>query len=703
VTLASGTTFGPYQILEPLGRGGMATVYKAYEPGLDRYVALKILPREFLHDEGFAERFRREAKVIARLEHPNIIPIHNFGIEEQSRTPWMAMRLISGGALAGIMKKSRLGAERTTEILRGVAQALDYAHGKGVVHRDIKPQNILLDEAERVYLADFGIAKMVEGSSGLTATGMISGTPQYMAPEQAMAGTVDNRADIYALGIVAYEMLTGRVPFAADTPVAVLMKHVQEPIPIPSPRDVPEPLMRALLKALAKRPEDRWPTAVAFVKALAEGLGQASTVSAMPASAPTAFLPVEPAPAPRGAGTAGRGTAVPTPGRGTAAGAPAAGTPHPGTPQPRTPYPGTPYPGTPQTGTPYPGTPYPGTPRAGTPGGGTPYPQAVGAPYPGTPPAGTSYPPPPPYPTGGYPTVPPYPPGPPPYPTGGYHPVYPTSPGRPAAGGGHGRGLVLGLVAAVVLAGILGTAALLVLLRPGATGPPERPPVTLRSPATADGNVTTSPLPPPETLAAAPTTTMAAPPTRPSATLTPPVRRSAAPTPTPAQVAEAAAGPPTTLPPPTTMPAVAEPARPHVAPVAFPGAGKVDVGEKFFEKTFAYDVGQPLSFEGRVGPITVPNVQLSVGDKKGRFGKVDDLRTEVRAVAPILNCPKGAGEWDYKLVVELLDENGRRLDRFDGGGSCENEIKSVAATRGVLKALLPAIRGVKIRLEAAKD
>ena len=122
MSLASGTAFGPYRILDPLGRGGMATVYKAYEAGLDRYVALKILPSEFLHDEGFAERFRREAKVIARLEHPNIIPIHNFGIEEQSRTPWMAMRLISGGALSGIMKKGRLGADRTIEILRGVAR-----------------------------------------------------------------------------------------------------------------------------------------------------------------------------------------------------------------------------------------------------------------------------------------------------------------------------------------------------------------------------------------------------------------------------------------------------------------------------------------------------------------------------------------------------------------------------------------------------
>jgi serine/threonine protein kinase len=669
VTLVSGSTFGVYQILDPLGRGGMATVYKAYEPGLDRYVALKVLPREFLHDEGFAERFKREAKVIARLEHPNIIPIHNFGIEEQSRTPWMAMRLISGGALSGVMKKSRLAADRTIEILRGVAQALDYAHGKGVIHRDIKPQNILLDEAERVYLADFGIAKMVEGSSGLTATGMISGTPQYMAPEQAMAGVVDSRADIYALGIVAYEMLTGRVPFAADTPVAVLMKHVQDPIPVPSTRDVPEPLMRALLKSLAKRPEDRWPTAVAFVKALGDGLSQATTANAMPSAAPTGFLPTEATPMAR-----------------------------PGV-QARTPVAGTPYPGTPHPGTPYPGTPYP-PPYPGTPGAGTPYPQAVGAPYPGTPGGGTPYPPPPGYPPAGYPTQPPYA-GQPPYATGGYPAAYPTAPPHPAPSGGPGRGLVIGLVAAVVLAGVIGTGVLILLLRPNtSTGPPERTPVTLR-PETAGNTVTTTPVTPVETLAVAPSTTLPLPAvaTAPAARPSPsPVSRRTVP-PTPAQVAEGPTAPPVA--PPTMLPAVTEPARP-VAP-SFPGAGRVELGEKFYEKTMAYEEGQPLSFEGHVGPLKADKVQFSVGEKKGRFGKVDDLKTEIRAVIPVLDCPKGAGEWDYKLIVELLDESGRRLDKLEGGGSCENEIKTIAASRGVLKSLIGAIRGVKVRLEGSKD
>src|SRR6185369_9631675 len=168
LVFSAGQTFGAYRIVEPLGRGGMASVYKAYEAALDRFVALKVLPGEFLHDETFAERFKREAKVVARLEHPNILPIHAFGIE--GGIPWMAMRLISGGALSGLLRRGRLPPVRIITILRGVADALDYAHGKGVVHRDVKPQNLLLDEAERVYPADFGIAKMVQGSGALTQT-----------------------------------------------------------------------------------------------------------------------------------------------------------------------------------------------------------------------------------------------------------------------------------------------------------------------------------------------------------------------------------------------------------------------------------------------------------------------------------------------------------------------------------------------------
>ena len=281
--------------MEPLGRGGMASVYRAYEPALDRYVALKVLPREFLHDPSFAERFRREAKTIAKLEHPNIVPIYAYDIEQAEGIPWMAMRLIAGGSLSQILKRERMARSRAVAILRGVADALDHAHGNGIVHRDVKPQNVLLDESGRVYLADFGIARILEAKDGLTATGMITGTPQYMAPEQATGKRVGPPADVYALGIVAYELFTGHVPFSADTPVAILMKHVQDPLPLPPADTVPESLLRAVLKCTAKSPEDRWESAGAFVTALEAGL----EVRPAPAEVQTVATPRTPSLPPR--------------------------------------------------------------------------------------------------------------------------------------------------------------------------------------------------------------------------------------------------------------------------------------------------------------------------------------------------------------------------------------------------------------------
>jgi len=282
----------------------MATVYRAYEPGLDRYVALKVLPDDSLDNETAVQRFKLEARAVARLVHPNIVPVHAFGIEEATRTPWMALQLVEGGSLANLLAQGRLNPRRAVGLLRGIASALDYAHGQGVLHRDVKPQNVLIAAGDHAYLADFGLARILEGSVALSAAGTVLGTPQYMAPEQALGEKLDPRCDIYALGIVAYEVLAGALPFQADTPLAVLMKHVREPIPIPAPERVPEALLRPVLKALAKERDHRWPTALSFVDALEEGAASppaeqptVSIAGALPVLRPPA-PPTSPVPAP---------------------------------------------------------------------------------------------------------------------------------------------------------------------------------------------------------------------------------------------------------------------------------------------------------------------------------------------------------------------------------------------------------------------
>ena len=285
--LAAGAAFGPYRIVSPLGRGGMASVYRARDTALDRDVALKVLPQEFLHDPAFADRFKQEARVAAKLEHPHIVPVHAFGIEQGA--PWMAMRLVTGGSLADRLRHGPIAPRQLAGLLREVAGALDYAHGRGVVHRDVKPANVLLDDGGRAYLADFGIARMLEGSSVATATGIIQGTPSYMAPEQAMGERVDRLADVYALGIVAFECLTGRVPYTGTTPVAVLMKHVQEPVPEPNPSEVAPPLAAVLRRSLAKTKTDRWASAGAFAEALSQAAAGVTPISI--SSLPTLDLP----------------------------------------------------------------------------------------------------------------------------------------------------------------------------------------------------------------------------------------------------------------------------------------------------------------------------------------------------------------------------------------------------------------------------
>jgi len=286
--LPPGTTFGPFVIRRPVGRGGMATVYEALDTRLERAVALKVLPAEFVHDQTFGRRFETEGRLIARLEHPNIVPIYASGID--AGIPWMSMRLLTGNTLSVLLEHRRPAPSETVQLLRQVASALDYAHGLGVVHRDIKPGNILLDGAGVACVADFGLAQLIHSSNRLTQTGILTGTPHYMAPEQALGQRVDHRCDIYSLGIVAYEMLAGTTPFTAESPVAVLLQHVHEPLPAPAGRLSGSPWMDAIRKATAKNPADRWASAGAFVDALESSVGGAPAAGGKPSRVPQPLI-----------------------------------------------------------------------------------------------------------------------------------------------------------------------------------------------------------------------------------------------------------------------------------------------------------------------------------------------------------------------------------------------------------------------------
>ncbi len=263
----AGKQLGPYRVVAPLGEGGMAAVYKAYQPGVDRVIALKVLPRHFAQDEEFVARFNREARVVARLQHPHILPVFDYG--ESEGYTYIAMPFIKGGTLSNLLKEGELlPLEQVEKFLSQVGQALDYAHARDLIHRDIKPSNILIDESGNCLLTDFGVARMTVGGDKLTTTGNIIGTPAYMSPEQGQGLQLDSRSDIYSLGIILYEMLTGRVPFRAETPIAVVVKHMHSPLPMPRSLnpDLPEEIEQVVLKALAKNRDDRYQTAGELVK-----------------------------------------------------------------------------------------------------------------------------------------------------------------------------------------------------------------------------------------------------------------------------------------------------------------------------------------------------------------------------------------------------------------------------------------------------
>ena len=268
----SGTDIDRYHLIEPLGQGGMAIVYKAYDTRLERDVAVKIIRRNaFSPDvlERVLKRFDREAKSLAKLTHPNIVSIIDYGEIEGS--PYLVMPYLMGGTLKSLLGKP-LPWQKVVSLLLPIADALAYAHQKGIVHRDVKPGNILVTEGGAPMLTDFGIARLLETeeSQTLTGTGVGVGTPEYMSPEQGMGREVDGRSDVYSLGVVFYEMVTGRKPYTADTPMAVVLKQSTEPLPRPGQfvRDLPENIEKILFKALAKNVEDRYQSMTDFANAL---------------------------------------------------------------------------------------------------------------------------------------------------------------------------------------------------------------------------------------------------------------------------------------------------------------------------------------------------------------------------------------------------------------------------------------------------
>ena len=261
--------FGRYEIIAELGEGGMATVYRAFDPRFRREVALKILPARFLDDPAFRSRFEREAQSVAALEHPAIVPVYDFG--ETENQPYLVMRLMTGGSLAERLEKGTMPLPEISRIFQRLASALDAAHRHGIIHRDLKPANILFDQYDEPYLADFGIVKWAgEGdvTKALTGTGAAVGTPAYMSPEQVQGQDLDGRSDVYALGVILFEMLSGRRPYEATTPMALAVKHVTEPIPKIEGQHVPAACQTLINRAMAKNPDERYRTAAAFAQAL---------------------------------------------------------------------------------------------------------------------------------------------------------------------------------------------------------------------------------------------------------------------------------------------------------------------------------------------------------------------------------------------------------------------------------------------------
>jgi len=296
-----GRTIGKYRVLEPLGRGGMARVYRAYHPQLDRYVAIKVLRSDLVGEEtdatSWRARFQREARAVAALRHPNVVRVFDFDIEDD--LSYIVMEYLEGDSLKTRLDDYRIRGEtmplgEVVRILLDVLEGLTYAHSEGMVHRDLKPANVLLTKGGDAVLCDFGIARIVGGTHH-TVPGALMGTVNYMSPEQGREGRSDRRSDVYAVGVIFYEMLVQHPPFEADTPLAVLMKHANDPLPLTREANpsIPEPFERVILKALSKDPDDRYQSAAAMARALREAAQQAEVELPDGISLPLSFTTAE--------------------------------------------------------------------------------------------------------------------------------------------------------------------------------------------------------------------------------------------------------------------------------------------------------------------------------------------------------------------------------------------------------------------------
>ncbi len=303
-----GKTIGGYEVLRLLGQGGMARVYLARQQSMNRYVALKMLPKQYMNDDTYLQRFEREINIVSQLEHRNIIPVYDYG--QYADVPYIVMRYMPAGSVDDLLQNGALSLDKTLNIVAQIAPALDYAHSRDVLHRDLKPGNVLLDDNDGAFITDFGIARVTNtGISAITTQGVV-GTPSYMSPEQAQGKKLDGRSDVYSLGVMLFEMATGKRPFESDTPYSIAVMQVTTPPPLPRSYnpELPSSVESVILRALRKNPDDRYQTALSLSEALKMAIERPETghdtepsmkkPSVSPQPAPMQPLIVQPAPIP---------------------------------------------------------------------------------------------------------------------------------------------------------------------------------------------------------------------------------------------------------------------------------------------------------------------------------------------------------------------------------------------------------------------